>query len=122
MIGELDLQPGLQHLPDQAGQQPALPGQLHPLSAGPFDELLRPLPQRRPVRRRRARPLHGHQRRAIPLSCRHGHDPFQPTGLSRGPSDHAAYTKFLTDPRARHSMTGLATNPDMDMAVMEAPR
>src|SRR5690606_35296456 len=31
------------------------------------------------------------------LRC-HRHDPLQPTAISRGPSDHAAYTKFLTAP------------------------
>jgi hypothetical protein len=42
MIGELDLQPGLQHLPDHRGQQTIVTRQLDALRTSTLDELLRP--------------------------------------------------------------------------------
>ena len=40
-----------------------------------------------------------HRRHSRALLVRsHGHDPFRPRPTGRGRSDHAAYTKFLTDP------------------------
>jgi hypothetical protein len=53
MVGHLHLQPGLQHLPHQRGQQPVVAGQLHPLTAGPGDELGRPIPHRRLITHQR---------------------------------------------------------------------
>ena len=52
MIRHLDLQPGLQHLTDHRGQQPAVAGQLDALGAGTIDQLAgrpsRASPDRRP--------------------------------------------------------------------------
>jgi hypothetical protein len=60
---------------------------------------------RRRLNQRRQVPLRRHQRLRVRRStCSHQGDPPQPTAISRGPSDHARYTKFLTDP-SRHQAT-----------------
>lgn len=42
-----------------------------------------------------------HQPRLLRRSLRHSHDPSQPTAPSRGPSDHASYTKLSDSPASR---------------------
>jgi len=87
-VGHLHLQPGLEHLAHQAGQQAAVAGQLHPLRAGALHQKPGPVLHRRPtgdlVARRRSR--------HILISRRH--DPFRPAAPGRGPSDHARHTRF----------------------------
>src|SRR3546814_2793936 len=100
MLTQLDLQPGLQDLTDEIGQQAALAGEFDTLITGPGHELFSPLAHhRRITHRRRGCPASRDQRPRVRTSLRcHRQDPLQPTAISRGPSDHAAYTKFLTDP------------------------
>ena len=119
MLGELDLQAGLQHLAHQVGEQAAVAGQLHTLLPRSNDQLFRP---RTHVRRRRLdasrQPLDRHQRRRIArTTCSHGSDPPQSTTLSRGPSDHAGYTNFLTVPRAERSRAAVAPDGDVEVRV-----
>jgi hypothetical protein len=118
MLGELDLQAGLQHLADQRRQQPVLAGQLHPLTAGSSDQLISPVPHGRLITHqrddtRRSCRLGRRQRRCCSPCRSHRSDPLQPATLSRGPSDHAGYTKFLTVPRPRHRpRRGPISGPD----------
>jgi hypothetical protein len=46
MVGHLDLETGLQHVPHQIGQQSALPGERDAVLPGSSDQLLRPLTHR----------------------------------------------------------------------------
>ena len=81
MLGHLDLQAGLEHLAHQPGQQTALAGQLHALSASLSDQPLSPLNHRRltgSVARQHSR--------HVKISRRH--DPPRPPAARCGPSDH----------------------------------
>ena len=115
MLSQLDLQAGLQDLADQARQQATLAGQVKAFRPGSSDQLLGPLPHRRTIQTHRRTPTCRHQPvLARGLVRRHGHDPLRPAAISRGPSDHAAYTKFLTVQTL--SMTGIC--PDALVSVV----
>lgn len=82
MIGQLDLEPGLQDLANQVGQQATLPGQLHAVNTGPSRKLHGPFPHPHRVTWRRGS-LCQHQRGAVPaLSRAHQRDPFDEDPLS----------------------------------------
>jgi hypothetical protein len=53
MVGHLDLQPGLEHLTHERGQQPVVASQLDAVMAGAIDELGCPLAHRRLVTHQR---------------------------------------------------------------------
>ena len=57
MIGQLRLQPGLQHPLHQLRQEPALPGQLHPALIDPVHQLVQEPPVEEPIHRLLRRPL-----------------------------------------------------------------
>ena len=87
MVGHLDLQPDLEHLAHQPGQQAAVAGEPHALGAGTLDQKLGPV-----LHRRLTGGLFRRHSRHIMTSRRH--DPFWPAAPGRGPSNHARYTKF----------------------------
>ena len=69
MIGQLDLETGLQDLANLVGEQAAIAGQLDAIAARPAHEKLRRLAQHGAIPRLNRPPLHRHQVPA--LSCRH---------------------------------------------------
>jgi hypothetical protein len=91
------LEPGLQHLADQAGQQTAVAGQLDAVLTGLADQRLGPRPQRARVGRdvgstgRQQPAILGH------VLDRHGGSCSAHTARC-GTSGHGAYTKFRTLP------------------------
>ena len=97
MIVELDIQAGLEHLADHRGQQPYRRRARHPPARARSTSSVAHSHICGPSRIRKSSCRHQPRRLSF-CSLRHGHDPSQPAALSRGPSDHAVYTKFLTVP------------------------
>lgn len=91
MISQLDLQAGLEHLADHVGQKAVLTGQLDALGACSTHQLLGEAAHRHVL-------LHRRQERLTSRCVSHRRDPLWPPAFSRGPLDHAGYTKFRTVP------------------------
>ncbi len=83
----------LQHLTDQLRQHPPSPVSSTPSLRAQATSSSAPVIHRRLI----SSPVRRHSRHIL-ISYRH--DPFRPTAHNCGPSDHARYTKFLTDPDA----------------------
>ncbi len=126
VVAHLDLEPGLQDLLHEAGQQPALAGQLDPAGPGSFDQRLSEVPQQLRVRlclpRRRRRATC--RKNLLKVSSdRHDRDPVPVRRLRRGPSGHGAYTSFRTVPSNLHGDVVTSATPgatQYDGAVRDA--
>ena len=118
VLGQLNLQPGLQNLAHQTGQQTTLTGQSNPLVAGPSHQLRRPHlhPGLVPTPRRDQRCRH--QRRPLRVhKISHETQSFQPAAFNHEQSDHATYTDTGTDPNSgareeSYGSAGLKADPD----------
>ena len=102
MIGELHLQTGLQHLTDQRREQPVLTGQLHPLGAGPSDQLVSPVPHGRLITHQRddTRPV-APARRGVVVVVVIGVILSGPRRSAADPQITSGYTTRRTVPRLR---------------------